>query len=163
MDTVQIQCTLQHLKSFIGVFASDLIPPSVTRFGCLIINSDPHTEKGTHWLAVLIQPKSHSSFLFDSYGLAPFIPNIQKFLRDNSIVRDYNKVPLQSLTSTVCGKYCCLFALYMDRGYSPKQFISLFGQDADSQVSSMFTSEFGSLRTDVCGGQCCTAWYKRLV
>jgi hypothetical protein len=160
MDTIQIICTLRNVKSFLGVFASDFIPHSVTRAGCLIVNTDPHTEKGTHWLAIQIQPKSYSSFFFDSYGISPMITTIQSFLKRNSVICEYNKVPLQSLTSDVCGKYCCLFALYMDRGYTPKQFINLFGHNdtADRQVDSMFTSEFGSLRpTDVCGGQCCKA------
>jgi hypothetical protein len=165
MDTLQILCVMQGVKSFVGVFASDLIPHSVTRSGSLIINTDPHTEKGTHWLAIHIQPKSSCSFYFDSYGFEPIIPTIQTFLRRNSVVCEYNKVTLQGLMSDVCGQYCCLFALYMDRGYTPKQFVGLFDTHglADSQVSTMFTSEFGSVGTNVCGGQCCTALYKRLV
>jgi hypothetical protein len=162
MDTVQILCALRNVKSFIGVFASDLIPHSITHSGCLIVNTDPHTEKGTHWLAIQNQPKSYSSYYFDSYGFGPLNPSIQTFLKRNCIIYDYNKVQLQGLTSIVCGQYCCLFALYMDRGYTPKQFIGLFDVTrADTQVKSMFTSEFGSLRTDVCGGQCCTAFQKK--
>jgi len=52
---------------------------------------------------------------------------------------------LQSLTSDVCGKYCCLFALYMDRGYTPQKFVALFGQvgAADREVERMFMVELG--------------------
>lgn len=67
-------------------------------------------------------------------------------MRRNCSVRDY-KLQLQGPTSTVCGKYCCMFALYMDRGYTPKQFIGLFDADiADRQIEQMFTSEFQQLR-----------------
>ena len=48
------------------------------------------------------------------------------FVQRNSTTWDRNKRQLQSLTSDVCVKYCCLFALYMDRGYTPQQFVALF-------------------------------------
>jgi hypothetical protein len=84
------------------------------------------------------------------------------FMHRNCSVWTYNTVQLQSLTSTVCGKYCCLFALYMDRGFSPKQFIGLFDPGmADTQITRLFQSEFGSLRKNLCGGQGCVNYYKR--
>jgi hypothetical protein len=64
--------------------------------------------------------------------------------------------------TTVCGKYCCLFALYMERGYTGKQFVGLFTPDiADQQVEEFFAAEFGSLRGIPRGGLCCTSRYKR--
>ena len=44
------------------------------------------------------------------------VPAIHEFIRRNCAVWDYNSRHLQGLTSNVCGKYCCLFALYADRG-----------------------------------------------
>jgi len=164
MDTVQILCTLQNVKSFLGVFPSDLLPNSITRSGSIIVNTDPHTEKGSHWLAIHFEPKSSSAFYFDSYGISPIIPAIQTFLRRNCTVWNHNTVQLQGLTSTVCGQYCCLFTLYMDRGYTPKQFIGFFtAHIADRQVTQIFTSEFGPLRTQLRGGQCSNKMYKRYV
>src|SRR5215475_12815107 len=167
MNTMQILYTLRHVKSFLGVYPSDLIPRSITRSGCLILNTDPHNLEGSHWLAIHLTSMAYSGYYFDSYGLPPDIPQFLSFLRRNCTVWDYNRTQLQGLTSTVCGKYCCLFALYTDRGFTPKQFDALFdavgGGKADSQVSAMFASEFGALRTDKCGGQCCTNFYKRLV
>ena len=121
MDIRQIICCLRSVCSFLGVFPSDPIARTVT----LIVNTDPHKERGSHWLAIHLQPKSHSSFYFDSYGLPPFIPSIESFLHRNSIVHNYNTVQLQETTSTVCGKNCCLFALYIDRSYTPRQFVGL--------------------------------------
>src|SRR5215471_12320827 len=104
MDTMQIMCTLKNVASFLGVYSSDLIPHSISYLpgrysGCLIINTDPHTEKGTHWLAIHLQPKSYSAFYFDSYGLPPYLPPVCNFLRRNSLLWDYNNVQLQGLTS----------------------------------------------------------------
>ena len=79
------------------------------------------TQNGSGWLASHFQLRSYTSYYFDSYRLPPFIPSIQSFIRRNCSVWDYNSVQLQGPTSSVCGKYCCLFALYMDKGYIPKK------------------------------------------
>jgi len=119
MDTVQILCTLRNVKWFLRVFLSDLLPQSITRSGSIIINTEPHTETGSHWLAIHFKPRSSIAYYFDSYGIFPIIPTIHAFLRRNCNVWDYNTLQLQGLTCTVCGQYCCLFVLYMDRGYTP--------------------------------------------
>jgi len=54
MNTTQIACTLKDVRSFLGVFPSDMLPRSVTQTGTVIINTDPHTEKGSHWLAYIV-------------------------------------------------------------------------------------------------------------
>ena len=50
---------------------------------------------------------------------------MQSFIRRNCSVWDYNSAQLQGPNSTVRGKYSCMFAPYMDRGYIPKQFVGL--------------------------------------
>jgi len=52
MNTTQISCTLKDVRSFLEVFPSDILPRSVTQTGTVIINTDPNTEKRSHWLAV---------------------------------------------------------------------------------------------------------------
>ena len=111
MDTVQIECILQNVKSFIGVFPSDFLPHSISRSGSFIINADPLTERGSHWLAIHFEPRSSSAYYFDSYGIFLIIPTMQAFLKRNCTVWDYKATRLQVLMSTVCGQYCCLFAL----------------------------------------------------
>ena len=155
MDTLQILCTLRNVKSFLDVYASDLLPRSITKTCTIIVNADPHTKGGSHWLAVHFRPKSSYAYYFDSYGIVPFVPAIADFVQRNSTTWDRNKRQLQSLTSDVCGKYCCLFALYMDRGYTPQQFVALFGTPADRQVEEMFTAEFGAKMPRGGWGQCC--------
>jgi hypothetical protein len=53
---------------------------------------------------------------FYFYGLPPLIPSILTFLRRACSVWEYNTTKQQGWTSTVCGEYCCLFALYVDLG-----------------------------------------------
>jgi hypothetical protein len=124
--TLQILCNLRDVKSFLGVFPSDILPNSIVRSGTVIVNADPHTEKGSHWLAIHFEPKASSAYYFDSYGTSPIVPAIHAFLKRNCTVWVHNTVQLQGLTSRVCGQYCCLFALYMDQAYTPKQFVGLF-------------------------------------
>ena len=136
-----------------------MLPRSVKRLGTVIINADPHTEKGSHWLAEHLRPKSSCAYYFVSYGTVPLVPAIQAFIKSNCNTWDHNRRQLQSLTSNNCGNYCCLFVLYMDRGFTPKQFVGLFDdgaqQAADRRIDRAFASAFGSLsRNSSGGGQC---------
>jgi len=119
MGTVQILCTLRNVNSFLEFYASDLLPRSITDICTFIVNADPHTEGGSHWLAIYFRPKSSNAYYFDSYGIVPFVPDILAFIKCNCTPWHYNNRQLQSLTSDVCGKYCCPFALYMDRATLP--------------------------------------------
>ena len=173
MNTKQKACTLKDVRSFLGVFPSDMLPRSVTQTGTVIINTDPHTEKGSHWLAVHFFPKSSSAYYFDSYGILPLVPDIEAFIRRNCTVWDYNKRQLQGLTSNICGKYCCLFALYMDRGFTARQFVGQLegAASADKRIVRTFASEFGERGSlppwrgnDGCGVQCSSSLlYKKWV
>jgi Adenovirus endoprotease. len=149
-------CCLLYVSSFLGAFPSYLLPQHpIGCSGTIIVNTDPHTENGSHWLAIRLQSQSHSSYYFDSYGLHPIIPSIHSFIRRTSIVWDYSALQLQGPINTVSGRYCCLFALHTDRGYTSKQFFGLFrAATADKLVSDMFELEFGPLRRMSRGGQC---------
>ncbi len=143
--------TLEMLmKANVGVFPSDLLSQSITSSGTIIINTDTDTES-SHWLAIHFELNSHRAYYFDSYGLFPFIPTIKEILRRKCLVRDYNKRKLQGLTSNVCNTYVCLFYLFMERGYIPRQFIAMFYTDTDRQIQHLFTSAFGPLYCFRCG------------
>jgi len=118
-------------------------------------------------------PKSSSAYYFDSYGILPLIPDIEAFIRRNCTVWDYNKRQLQGLTSNIYGKYCCLFALYMDRWFTARQFVGQHegSSSADRQIVRAFASQFGERGSspprrgyDCCGVQCSSCLlYKRWV
>jgi hypothetical protein len=101
MDTEQILCSLKDVASFLGVYPSDILLPSITCSATLIVNTDQHTAKGTHWLALHLQSRSYSGYVFDSYGLPPLIPSILPFLRRECSVWEYNTTQHQGWTSTV--------------------------------------------------------------
>jgi hypothetical protein len=97
MHTLQIPCTLNNVKSFLGAFPSDMLPHSIIQPSTVIVNTDAHTESGTHWLAIHLEPRSSTAFYFDSYALSPYIPDIQPFLRCNCTVLHYNNTKLKAL------------------------------------------------------------------
>jgi len=149
MDTVQILWILRDVRSFIDVFLSDLLPYSIARNFTLTINSHPHTQRSSHWLAVNVTPKSSGTYYFDSYDIEPIFPDFQAFIKSNCATLKHTRGHLQGLTIKVCGKYCHLFALYMVRGYTPKQLISLSDAcNADLHVEWMFATGF---RFKICG------------
>ena len=126
MDTAKLMCGLRDVSSYLDVFLCDLLPQSITQTTTVTISAYPHTNGCSHWLAVHFRPKSSNAFYFDSYGIVPLVTSIQAFIKRNCKYWEYNRRQLQGLTIDVCGKYCCLFALYMDRAYTSQQFISLF-------------------------------------
>ena len=92
MDTAQILRTLKEVPSFFGVYPSDILPPWITRSVTLIVNTDPHTAKGTHWLAVHLQPRSYSGYFCDSCDLPALNASILTFLRRACSVWEYNTI-----------------------------------------------------------------------
>lgn len=100
---------------FRGVFPADRIPSTV---GAFIVNTDPQSEAGTHWLAFFIDNEETLEF-FDSYGRSPefFGGRIARFAsRFPKVV--WNKTRLQSWTSNVCGHYCIYYLLKKCQGFS---------------------------------------------
>ena len=66
-----------------------------------IVNTDPHTERGSHCLDIRITPRSSSAYYFESYGIIPLVPSIQAFLKRNCTTWEYNRRQLQGLSSDV--------------------------------------------------------------
>ena len=157
MDTVQITCTLKDIPTFLGVYPSDLLPTAIHKTGTVIINVDPHTREGSHWLAIHFDTRLSWASYFDSYGRASSDPNILSFTKRNSAVWSYNTTSLQGPTSVVCGQYCCIFTRYMDKRITALQFVRLFiaVDDTDRQVVEMFKAQFGPVCGTPRGGQCC--------
>ena len=153
MDTLQIINALKDVPSFQGVYPSDLLPQNI-KYGTFIINLDKHTQPGSHWVGVYFYKSFVNCFYFDSYGLFPPLFSITKFIKQHCIVWDYNRRQLQGPTTDTCGHYACLFALFMDRGYSPTEYINQFTLQPDVQVKQLFHQYLGPLCNSR-GGQVC--------
>ena len=106
---------------FLGVFPFDYFPhssftqTSLQRSICCVVNNDPSTKPGQHWVALFRDKGSNVIEFFDSYGFPPEKYHFAPFSNFHVIC---NKITLQSKWSNVCGHYCVLF-VYL-RAYSVK-------------------------------------------
>jgi hypothetical protein len=81
MDTMQLLSSQRNVPTFLGVYQFDLLfEHAITRPSTVIINTDPHTMSGSHWL----EPKSYTAFYFDSYGLTSIVPDIHSFFETDA-------------------------------------------------------------------------------
>ena len=106
-----------------------------------VLNTDPSTEPGTHWLACFFDRHSNTSEFFDSYGHDPTFYQLT-FPANIHVVS--NSLQLQSDNSTVCGQYC-VFYLYF-RLYRmttlPRICNQLFTSFASRKSRDRFVSNF---------------------
>ena len=132
MNTRQIQSCMQQDRymrgSCLGAFPADTLPSpppppaSANGFG-LVVNTDPSTGPGEHWLAVWVQDGNGE--YFDSYAqqqqppphpvqlyLGRWAPGGWRCVLDQAV---------QGPLSTVCGQHCLWFLYQRSRGqpYQP--------------------------------------------
>lgn len=101
-----------------------------TKIG-LVMNMDPHTESGSHWVALYASLKEGKVYYFDSYGTGPE-PRFRKFMRriakfyqtelgiENPIA-DHSRLRHQYKNSE-CGVYSMRFILGMLKGETFESF-----------------------------------------
>ena len=120
----EIDCLVsRHLIGvrWLGVFARDELPDvtSEIRPWCLILNTDPKDQPGTHWLA-LYAPKAGFIELFDSFNFSPITYSLE------SLHILHLGFPLQSISTSVCGYYCIVYIYLRSRNKSINELIICF-------------------------------------
>lgn len=113
-------------KIFTGVYARDELPKKPKWPECFIINTDPRSKPGTHWLAIHYNQDGHCYF-FDSYGFRPAHFRLESYINSTSTSWTYNKIRIQG-NSDYCGYYCILFLLFKCRDKS-LQFFNSFSKN----------------------------------
>ncbi|KAF4522352.1 hypothetical protein B566_EDAN011072, partial [Ephemera danica] len=73
-----------------------------------IVNTDKAGAPGQHWVSIYISKKGHCEY-FDSFGMPPYIPAHVDFINRHSKKLVYNNVSFQSMDSSLCGHYCCVY------------------------------------------------------
>ena len=65
------------MPTFTGVLPSHLLPshPLSELVKYTVVNTDAHTEPGSHWVTVL-DTRPSSGYYFDTYDLLPLVPAI---------------------------------------------------------------------------------------
>lgn len=110
MNGQQLKALLQEIPEFGGVYCLDNLP-SMPRYRPLsiIINTDPCSMPGEHWLALHLDIYGKGEY-FDSFGLPPLHSEIRTFLSQNSPNGwTWSHTTYQSIDANTCGHYCALF------------------------------------------------------
>ena len=78
-----------------------------------VINSDPRSEPGEHWVAVYFDKRGRGEY-FDSYGLPRTLIGLDSYMDAYSLSGwIYNRKTLQAYFSSFCGRYCVYFILFL--------------------------------------------------
>src|ERR1700742_1337630 len=88
---------------------------------CLVVNTDPSTKPGDHWVALYIENKTSCVEFFDSYGfgIKYYAKEFKEFaIRCKRRLRE-NTRQLQNCGSVVCGNYALYFLYKRLKGCSP--------------------------------------------
>ncbi len=135
-----VNSDLKMQTNFIGVFPCDKLPQH--RQGCMIVNEDPSTKEGSHWVAIFLLPNNQAEY-FDSYGSTPRVQKIENYLKGYDTM--VNTKQVQSLFSTTCGQHCLYYLHNRCRGL-PYGFIvdsySTQQQENDEMVSDFMSEQF---------------------
>ena len=128
MNTLDILNVLQNEKDFGGVRPSDKLKTcEPNKF--YILNTDPSTKPGHHWVAVYLKPGLCE--FFDSLGEAPskYNQDFDKLMLLNGPKYMYNTHRIQNYSSQVCGHYCIFYIIMRCKGYSLLDIVQFFSKN----------------------------------
>ena len=101
------------IPSFLGAFPYDELPEKPDGDFSLIINTEPSTEPGDHWLPIIF--KKRVFYFLDSFGRVPtsplFRPEFKKTVKEymQGDRRRCNSKLIQYVFSNACGFYSIYF------------------------------------------------------
>ena len=121
MDAVQLEAYLEREGLRHRVISADGLPAAAAAltarpFG-LIVNTDPASGPGSHWVSFYLPEKGLPEF-FDSVGRSPedYHPEFEDFLIVHGPDYLRNSGRIQDYGSATCGAYCLDFLTQRDRG-----------------------------------------------
>ena len=112
---------------FAGVFAIDRLPKTFQTPTLFVCNTDPHYEKGQHWIVLYVENSSYGEY-FDSFGRPP-LDIFREFLNRHCKYWIFNENHLQSSVSHFCGHYCIFYCLHRCRDKNITSITNLLTSD----------------------------------
>ena len=132
ISTLEIDEKLKTVPNFLGAYAYDELPEKPTGDFSIIVNTEPGTEPGDHWIPIICQ--NNIVYFVDSFGRAPTNPLFSKEFKEtirtfiSGYKRRWNNRMIQYIFSNVCGEY----SIYFIREMQTKTMfdvLSIFGVD----------------------------------
>ena len=129
MMSTEIDTVMKRYKPrFLGTIARDewklLTPPVDSGKSGWVMNTDPKSKPGKHWVAFLMDLDNKSMEYYNSFGddiPTDVLESLKSFLDEHNPTRDLlklkvNKVIDQDVNSSNCGWFCCKFLIDRFRG-----------------------------------------------
>ena len=115
---------------FKGVYPSDLLPFDILvkyKKISLIINLDPHTKPGSHYVALFINKNLNNKVVyFDPFGKNLTNENIIKFVKKINKNYIFSTKKIQHDNSDYCGLFCLAFCVYIYKNKPFYIFLDMF-------------------------------------
>ena len=99
---------LLRIPHFRGVYMRDTLPEHAQENECCIVNLEPASRPGSHWVA--FNKRGKHAHYFDSYGNLRPPSEVLHHLRACRTIR-YNYERYQNFDSVICGHLCLQFLL----------------------------------------------------
>lgn len=133
LNGIQLRNKLKNFPGFLGVFPSNGMPYPMGERWSFIVNYDPSSKGGSHWIAIT---RTHGVVnYFDSMGGSP--DGDDSILHDQTHFRQWlqiyprytvNRIQYQKLTADTCGEWASCFIV------SP-QLVRIFSHKPDPDIA----------------------------
>ena len=131
LDTLDLDTKLRT-DNFLGAYAFDELPVNPGHDFSVIVNTQPSSEPGEHWLPIIF--KNGIFHFIDSYGRSPmnllFSTEFRNKIKDyfKGYKYKYNPRMIQDIFSNACGYYSIYFIHEMEYK-SMKAALDIFGKN----------------------------------
>lgn len=105
-----------------GVIAADQLPLIVHKPSIFIVNTDPISLPGEHWIVLFMSTVCEH---FDSAGMKPR-DEFENYLTAKGPTYMYNDKRVQSFDTETCGLFCLFYCYFRCRGYKFKEIMDMF-------------------------------------
>ena len=110
-----------------GIYACDQLPNNVMRPSVIVVNTEPVSQPGRHWLCMYFDEDGHGE-IFDSFGMPPKRV-FKRYMDIHCNAWIFNKKQMQSLVSRFCGHYCIWYCIMKFRKATLNDLVRLMSKD----------------------------------
>jgi hypothetical protein len=128
MDSLTIDKVLRkNCGIYRGIFACDELPIIRIRPFVIVVNTDPSSKPGRHWICMYVDVDDYGEY-FDSFGLPPKLV-FERYMNNTCMSWNFNRKQMQSLVSRFCGHYCIWYCMNKFRSVSLNELVHVISND----------------------------------
>lgn len=128
MESVVIDRILKkNCSIYLGVYASDELPVVKSTRHVIVVNTDPASRPGKHWICMYFDGKGRGEY-FDSFGLPPK-RTFKSYLDKHCTSWTFNNKRMQSVVSKFCGHYCIWYCMMKNRNVVLRELVKTMTND----------------------------------